>query len=329
MNGRGLRTVGLIVTQVLGILSAPLAADAQQAKAYRVGVLLQGGPYFAAIDGLQEGLRELGLQEGQHYVLDIRDAKGDLKMVEEAARALERERVHLIYALAGSVATAAKRATTDVPIVFSVGSDPVVLGLVESIAKPGGRLTGVHFLLTDLTAKRMEILKDMLPTVSRVVTFYDPGNRGAKEAARLGREAARHLGIQFVERHVTSVDELRRGLQALKTGEVDAYFFTSDAMVASQAQLITDTGRAKKLPTMFHEGGLVAQGGLASYGLSFHEIGRMSAKYVQRVLTGTHPRDLPVERAHKVELVLNLGTAREIGVLIPPEVLMRADRVIE
>lgn len=314
---------------IAALLEGIATAEGEQAGRVRIGVILQGGPYYAAVDGLQDGLRELGLQDGKDYILDIRDAKGDLKMVEEAARALERERVHLIYALAGSVATAAKRATTDVPMVFSVGSDPVVLGLVESIAKPGGRLTGIHFLLTDLTEKRLELLKGILPRVRRVVTFYDPGNRGAREAARLGRETARRLGIQFIERHVASVDDLREALEVLKAGEVDAYFFTSDAMVASQAPLIIDRMRAKRLPSMFHEGSLVAQGGLASYGLSFYEVGRLSAKYVQRVLAGTHPRDLPVERAHKLELIVNLRTARAIGLTIPPEMLMRADKIIE
>lgn len=306
-----------------------VVAEAQQAKVYRVGVILQGGPYYAAIDGLRDGLRELGSEEGKAFILDIRDAKGDLRAVEEAARGLVQEKADLIYALAGSVANAAKRATVDIPIVFSVGSDPVTLGLVESFPKPGGRFTGVHFLLTDLTAKRLEILKELLPMASRVVTFYDPGNRGAKEAARLGREAARQLGIQFVERHVASVNELRRALQALKAGEVDAYFFTSDAMVASQAELIIDTAKAKKLPTMFHEQSLVERGGLASYGLSFREIGRMSARYVHRILSGTPPRNLPVETVHRLELAINLRTARELGLAVPREMLMRADKVIQ
>lgn len=313
---------------LVALCAAVTVAEAQPAKVHRVGVILQGGPYYAAIDGLREGLRELGSEERKGFILEIRDAKGDLKAVEAAARSFVQEKVELIYALAGSVANAARRVTADIPIVFAVGSDPVILGLVDSIPRPGGRLTGVHFQLTDLTGKRLEILKELVPRVSRVVTFYDPSNRGAKEAAMLGREAARHLGIQFVERHVASVDELQLGLRALKAGEVDAYFFTSDAMVASQAQLIIDTAKAKKLPTMFHEQSLVERGGLASYGLSFREIGRMSAKYVHRILAGAQPRDLPVERVHRLELVLNLRTARELGLTVPPEMLMRADKVI-
>jgi putative tryptophan/tyrosine transport system substrate-binding protein len=319
--------IGIFVLAV--VLASSYLAQAQQAKRYRVGVILQGGPYYDAIDGLRDGLRELGFEEGKHFVLEIRDTKGDLKAVEEAARNLERDKVSLIYAVATSVTIAVKRGTSDVPIVFYVGSDPVVLGLVESFAKPGGRLTGVHYLTTDLTAKRLEILKEILPKGHRVLTFYDPNNRSAQEAAREGREAARHLGLKFVERHAASVEELQAALRALRAGEADAYFLVSDAMTIGQAQLITDTARAKRLATMFHEGSLVTKGGLASYGISYREAGRSSAKYIQRILTGTRPQDLPVETVHKLDLVLNLRTAREIGLTIPSGVLMRADKVIK
>jgi putative ABC transport system substrate-binding protein len=303
-------------------------AEAQQAKVHSVGVILQGGPYYAVIDGLREGLRELGFEEGKHFVLQIRDTKGDLKGVEEAARSLAQAKVNLLYTLATSVTIATRGATADIPVVFCVGADPVAEGLVDSIAKPGGRLTGVHFQTRDLTAKRLEIMKEIFPKVRRVITFYDSGNRVATEAAKLAREEAKRLGLNFVERHTTSVEELRKALQALKAGEADAYFFVQDAMVVSQAQLIIDTAKAKRLATMFQEGSLVAQGGLASYGLSFYEAGRVSAKYVQRILAGTNPKDLPVETVHKLYLVVNLRTARELGLTIPPNVLARADRVI-
>lgn len=315
----------LIVTLVGG----GSIAEAQQAKVYRVGVIHQGGPYQAVVDGLREGLRELGYEEGKQIRLEIRDAGGDIKAVEEAARNFEREKVNLIYAVTTSVATAVKGVTADIPIVFSVGSDPVTGGLIQSFVKPGGRLTGVHFLVRDLTAKRLEILKEILPKLSRVVTFYSPKNRVAMESAKLGREEAKRLGLTFLERHVTSVEELRQGLQALKAGEVGAYFYSGDAMVASQAQLIIDTAMAKRLPTMFHDQSLVDKGGLASYGQNFHEIGRLSAKYIQKVLTGSQPRDLRVETVDKFELIINLKTAKALGLTIPPQVLARADKVIK
>ena len=140
------------------------------------------------VDGLKSGLRDWGFEAGKHYVLDIRDLKGDRKAAEEAARDLEREKIDLIYAINTSVNVVVKGATTEVPIVFAVGADPVVAGLIESFAKPGGRLTGVHFLSVDLTAKRLEILKEILPKLRKVVTFYDSGNEVALAATKLGRE---------------------------------------------------------------------------------------------------------------------------------------------
>jgi putative tryptophan/tyrosine transport system substrate-binding protein len=310
------------------LLPTVFLVEAQQAKVYRVGVIHQGGPYKAVVDGLREGLRQLGYEEGKHLLLDIRDAKGDLKVVEEAARVFERERVNLIYAVTTLVATAVRNVTLHIPVVFSVGTNPVGSGLVQSFGKPGGRFTGVQYSTTDLTGKRLEILKEILPKLSRVVTFYNPNNRSALEAAALAREAARQFRVQLVERHATSVDELSQRVAAFKAGEADAYFYTSDSMVTSQAQLVIDMATSKRLPTMFSEQSLVAMSGLASYGQNFHEVGRLSAKYVQKVLTGAQPQDLRVEVIDKFELVINLKTAKQIGLTIPPNVLARADRVI-
>ena len=311
------------------LLPTVFLVKAQQAKVYRVGVIHPGGPYKAVVDGLRDGLRQSGMEEGKHFVLDIRDAKGDLKAVEEAARNFEHEKANLIYAVTTSAVTAVKNVTSKSPIVFAVGSDPVGSGLVQSFGKPGGRLTGVQYSATDLTGKRLEILKEMLPKLSRVVIIYNPNNRMSVEAAGLAREAARHLGVQLIERQATSVEELRQRVGALKAKEADAYFYISDAMVTTQAQLVIDMAMSKKLPTMFAEQNLVAMGGLASYGQNFHETGRLSAKYVQKIMTGAPPGDLRVEIVDKFELVINLKTAKQIGLTIPPNVLARADRVIK
>src|SRR5678815_594302 len=176
------------------LVPAVFLVEAQQAKVYRVGVIHQGGPYKAVVDGLRDGLRQLGYEEGKHILLEIRDTKSDLKLVEEAAKTFERERVNLIYVVTTAVATPVKNVTSKSPIVFAVGSDPVGSGLVQSFGKPGGRLTGVQYSTTDLTGKRLEILKEILPKLSRVVTFYNPNNRMATDAAALAREAARQFG---------------------------------------------------------------------------------------------------------------------------------------
>ena len=170
-------------------------------------------------------------------------------------------------------------------------------------------------------------LKEIIPKLSRVITFYNPDNRSALEAAAVAREAARQFGIQVLERHAASVEELREGLAAIKAREADAYFYISDAMVNSQARLVIEMASSKKLPAMFSEQSPVAMGGLASYGQNFHETGRLSAKYVQKVLTGVHPADLRVEMVDKFELIINLITAKKKGLTIPPNVLARADKV--
>jgi putative tryptophan/tyrosine transport system substrate-binding protein len=320
-----------LVVSLLGILvlASAYLVEAGQAKVYRIGALFPGGPLSETIDGLRGGLGELGLKEGKQFTLAIVDTKGDAKTAEEAARNFEREKFDLIYALTIPVVTLAKAATTNVPIVFCVGTDPVAMGLVDSFVKPGGRLTGVQYLVTDLTAKRLEILKEILPKLGRVVTFYNPGDPVAPAAAKLAREEAGRLGLKFIERHVSSVEELRKVLQALKPGEADAYFYVPDVVVIGQVQLIIDTAKAKKLATMFQEQSLVAKGALASYGQNFYEIGRVSAKYVQRVLSGVQPRDLKVETIDDVELAINLQTAKQLGLTIPPNVLARAKKVIK
>src|SRR6059058_542984 len=256
---------GLALSTMLVALC--FSAEAQQPKVYRVGVLVLSALGSEIVDGLRAGLKELGLEEGKQFVLEIRDTKGDLKAAEEAARNLEQEKVDLIYTTRTSVTIAAKRATTDIPIVFSAGTDPVVLGLVEGFAKPGGRLTGVYDAGTDLTAKRLEILKEIVPKLRRIVTFYDPRSPVGIESSKSAREAAKQLGVELVERHIASVDDLQSGVRALKAGEVDVFFQLADPMSQSQAQLIIDTARRIKLPTMFLDQSSIIKGGLVSYGV--------------------------------------------------------------
>jgi putative ABC transport system substrate-binding protein len=327
MNSR-LRKLFVWVLATVLLMTAS-STEAQEAKVYRVGVITAGGAWYEVIEGLRVGLKQLGLEERKHFTLAIRDTKGNAKAAGEAAKNLEQDKVNLIYTTQTSVTVLAKRATADIPIVFCAGADPVVLGLVEDFAKPGGRLTGVYEPGTDLTAKRLEILKEIVPKLHRLLAFYDPRNPVANESAKLARnEVARLRGLELVERHFASVEELQASIRAVKPGEVDAFFQLSDSMVNNQAQLIIDTARPQKLPTMFLDRSAITKGGLASYNVSHHEVGRMAAKYVQRILTGVKPKDLPVEGVHKIEFIINLKTAKQIGLTIPPNVLARADRVI-
>jgi ABC-type uncharacterized transport system substrate-binding protein len=319
----------VVLGTLLSVFLLTFNATAQHVTLYRIGVLTPGGAQSETVDGLRQGLQELGLQEGGQFILVIKDVQGDVSAAEDAARALESEKINVIYALTTTVIAKAKAATNQTPIVFAIGSDPVTGGLVASFAKPGGRLTGVHYLVRDLTAKRLEVLKEILPKISRVLTYYDPASRVASEGATMARNEAKRIGINLIERHVRSVDELKSQLHKLKAGDADAFFFTPDPMVGSQSQLIIDTTKAKKLPAMFQEQTLVTRGALASYGQNYREIGRLSAKYVQQILTGVQPKDLKIETVDRVELAINLQTARQLAITIPPQVLARAQKVIK
>src|SRR5262245_25471943 len=209
-----------------GALGAPLPLRAQSA-APRVGVIYVSDIYAPFVTGMRSSLKEVGLQEGRNVVLDVRNARGNPKSVEEAAREFEREKVALIYCVPTTTTRIVQRVTKSIAIVFSVGSDPIALGFVTSYAKPGARMTGVHYLNTDLTAKRLGLLKDLLPKMSRVITFFDPDNPAAQSSLRQAREAAKKLGLQIVERHVRSEAELHAAVANLKHGDADAIFSVS------------------------------------------------------------------------------------------------------
>jgi putative ABC transport system substrate-binding protein len=309
--------------------AAPFAAQAQPARPYRVGILWVGGAASASIDGLRDSLRELGLEEGKQVIFHLRDSNGDLKSIETAAKRLEGERVDLIYTVSTSVTLAAKQATKNVPIVFYAGTDPVKVGIVESYRKPGGRLTGIHSLTVDLMAKRLQLLKEIVPRLRRVATFYNPKNPASQQSVKIVREATQRLNMELVERQVSSVEQLRDALVALRPVDADAILSVADSMVSSQPDLIIRTAREKKLPTMFQFSDDVAKGAMASYGVSYYDLGRLSAKHVQRVLTGSAPGEMPVEQIDRFSFIVNLKTAKELGITIPQSVLLRADKVIE
>jgi putative ABC transport system substrate-binding protein len=304
-------------------------AEAQSTRVYQVGVVHLGGTYQLAVDGLRAGLKEQGFEEGKRVVLHVRDAKGDVEALKKAARALEAQRVDLIYAVSATAATATRQATERVPIVFYAGADPVALGLVGSFPKPGGRLTGVHGQLNELSAKRVELLKALVPKARRLAVFYRPDNAAAVQSVDAARGAATQLKMELVERRVGSVDELRKSLQALRPDEADAILYVGDALVVSQIDHMIEVARAKRLPTLFQEQESVAKGALASYGVSYRAAGQLSAKQVRRILEGAPAGDLPVEQLSQPHFAINLKTANALGLTISQSLLTRADEVIQ
>jgi putative tryptophan/tyrosine transport system substrate-binding protein len=317
---------------ILGVGAAtavPQLVCAQTPTTKRVGVLIQGGPDQPALSGLREELKAAGLREGEHVEVATRQGSGDLTSVEAIAKSFEEDGCRVIFVFSTSVALAASRGTKRTPIVFTAGADPVAFGLVESLAKPGGRLTGVHSVVTDATAKRFEFLHQLVPQLRRAVAFYNPTNPIPREALAAAEDTAKRLGVEIVGVEVRSPEDIRDRVSRLRAGDADAYFFVSDAMVHAQGELIIAKTSELGLPAVAYEPDLVAKGALASYGADYRELGRAAARYVVRILAGTHPPDLPVERIDRPSLAINLKTARALGITVPDLLLVRADEVIE
>ena len=312
---------------IVGVGAAAASSFAARAQPRgKVGVVLQGGAHLAGVAGLREALQAARLAD---VSVIVREGKGDIAVIEAAAAELERAGVDVIVTFSVTVAQAVQRSTSRVPIVFVSGSDPVDFGLVESIARPGGRITGVNSLFSDVTAKRLSLLQELLPGIRRVVSFYSPVNMTGQKAVLVAGETARTLGLEYVERACRSPEEVRARISALAGEQADAYFFVPDSLVLAHDQLLLDAASALRLPVMSHELDIVARGALAGYGVSYRELGRQAGDYAARILTGTPARDLPVQSVTKVAFAINLKTARTLGVAIPPTLLARADEVIE
>jgi putative tryptophan/tyrosine transport system substrate-binding protein len=299
-------------------------ANAQPSK--RVGVVLQGGAHFAGLSGVRDALQAAGLA---NIGIIVREGKGELRAIETAAWELENAGVDVIVAFAGSVAVATQRSTSRVPIVFVSGSDPVAFGLVESIARPGGRITGVQSLFSDVTSKRLALLQELLPGLRRVISFYSPENIIGSRAVQVASDAAQTLGLDFVAQATRSPEEIQARISTLGSEQADAYFFVPDSLVLAHDQMLLDAASVLRLPVMSHELDIVLRGALAGYGVNYRELGRQAGDYVVRILMGTPARDLPVQSVTRVALSINLKTARALGLTIPPTLLARADEVIE
>jgi len=263
---------------------------------------MQGGAYRVGFDGLKQIVEAETAAKSIRLVL--KEGDGDMNALKNAAAEFEKSGADLLVTFATTVSLAAKDATQRVPIVFIAGSDPVKYGLVESISKPGGRLTGVASFRTEITPKRFALMKEMIPGLKRVMTFYNPSSP-LSVAAGLdnARRAAEALGIELVLREVRSAADTRSALHAMQPGEADAFFFPNDAIVLSQSRAIIERATALGMPTMAQNTGLVADGALAGYGLDYGEEGKLAARYVLRILAGTKPSDLPVEIGERHALV--------------------------
>ncbi len=327
-------TAGHRVLLALGIaltVAWPMARaiDAQSRRLVKIGALTESWGPTPAIVGLRDGLQELGYRENQDFAIGVRFTQGNVAELPEAARNLVRRGVDLIVVSSGGeAAKAAQMATTRIPIVFMGGSDPIEAGLVKSFARPGGNITGIADLEVELVLKRMEIFRELIPGLKRVLLVYDATSAVAVSRLEVHRSAAHRLGLTLVERPVRTEDEARSVISAIRKGEVDG-IFSPRALSLNIPGLILDSAPQRAIPTMFHDVFYVERTGLASYSANLYELGRQTARLVDKILKGARPGDVPVEQPTKFELVINLKAAEALGITIPQSILGRADRVIE
>jgi putative ABC transport system substrate-binding protein len=310
----------------LGILAAPFSAFTQPiTKKHRIGTLTGAwAPNHPAVEGLRDGLTALGLHEGRDVVFDHRYTEGNPGAMPAAAAELVANRVDLIFAQAETATLAAARATKTIPIVFANVGDPVASGIVRELAHPGANVTGVSNLTTELVPKRLEILKSLVPNLRRVWAVYDPIG-GPETGAQVLRaqEAARVLGLELLARPVRTAEEARAVIATIPPGD-GALTFERATSADIGGQLV----ESHKL-SVFGSAFWLDFGGLVAYGADYRDVGAQAARLVVKIFTGTPPRDIPVEGPNKIQLVINLKTAKALGLAIPPSVLLRADRVIQ
>ena len=320
------------ISTALGFLAAPLAVDAQQpGKVARIGVLSQGssisGPHIR--EAFRQGLRDLGYAEGQNIVIEYRYAEGKAERLPDLAAELLRLKVDVIVSGGTLAPLAAKHATGTIPIVMSAAGDPVGTGLVPSLAKPGGNVTGLSNFSADLTAKRLQLLKEILPGVSRVAVLWNGANPIAALLMRETEAAARALGLQVQSLEVRGPDEFENALPAAVSGGAGALFVVDDPLVFIARLRIADFAARNRLPMTAIYREFAEAGGLMTFGANLADLNRRAAIYVDKILKGAKPADLPVEQPTKFDLVINLKTAKALGLTIPQSLLVRADEVIQ
>jgi putative ABC transport system substrate-binding protein len=329
------RTVGFIVTLALSLLMAPLAAQAQQpGKVHRIGLLAgssQAPREKHAYEAFQQGLRELGYVEGKNVILEYRYTEGNVALLPELAADLVRINVDIIVAAGsgGAGVLAAKQATTTIPIVMvGLATDPVETGLVESLARPGGNITGVTNLTIEIAGKRLELFKVTVPTLVRVAVLYDAANPGNVLHAKAVQTAGHALGLTVQLWEVRGVDDFERVFAALREERPDGLYVPGGPLTRGNETRIVDVAVKSRIPSVHDSREAVEVGGLMSYADDIVDRYRRAAAYVDKILKGAKPGDLPVEQPTTFKLVINLKTAEALGLKIPPTVLFQATEVI-
>ena len=323
--GNRLAVICFVVSILFSLCSL---ADGQQQKTHKIGWLAARSSSATGPKVIRQMLHELGYVEGKNIALEFRFANDQRERLPALADELVRLNVDVLVTPAFSGAVALKKATRTIPIVFVGVSDPVAIGLVESLAKPGGNITGFTTIEAILAGKRLELLKETVPKLSRVAVLWDPKNRGSEQSWKESESAARELGLQIHSMEVSSAPAFEDAFKKAIKVRSAALTVTLFALANSNQKRIAELATKFRLPTIYSRHDFVESGGLASYGADQLEPYRRSAALIDKILKGAKPTDLPVEQPTKFELVINLKTAKQIGLKIPPNVLARADRVI-
>ena len=319
---------------LLALLLSPVSFDGEAqaqpqpaGKVYRIGFLSQGQPPKAYMEALRQGLHERGYVEGRNLVWEMRSTDGSLDQLPQFADELVRSKVDVILARASSGATAAKKATSSIPVVFFAVYAPVEVGLVPSLGHPGGNLTGTAVNASDMAGKRVQLLKDLVPTLRRVAMLSHPPHPTNAVQLQGAEAAAREIGVQLEAVPVHSAADFASSLKALRG--VDAVLNADTPLfVTNRARLVSAVAESR-LPAIYPARVYVEAGGLASYGPNVAELWKGAAAYVDKILKGARPGDLPVEQPTRFELTINNRAARTLGLTIPPSLFLRADRVVE
>jgi putative ABC transport system substrate-binding protein len=329
-----MRLIGLAVVLALSLFAAPLAAEGQNkaGKVSRIGFLFYGAPGPSAeVDAFRQGLRELGYIEGQNVTIDYRFASGQVERLPELATELARLKVDVIVTPNTPAAMAAKQATSTIPIVFAVVADPVGAGLMANFARPGGNITGLSSISVQLGGKRLELLKEVAPKASRLAVLYNPSDRSNVLMLKELQESAPALGLTVHSLEVRAPGEFEGAFAAMTRERAHALFVAAGVLTLEQRnrKALVDLATKSRIPAMWGHRQFVDAGGLMSYAVNFYDQLRRAAIYVDKILKGAKPGDLPVEQPTRYELVINLTAAKALGLRIPQSLLGRADQVIE
>ena len=318
----------MIVALVLGVLTAPLAADAQRPEGPRIGVLSQSAPPNNGVESLKQGLRDLGWVEGQNVGVEYRYASGKLERLPQLAAELVRLKVDVIVTGGEPAIRAAREATSTIPIVMAISGDPVETGLIASLARPGGNITGLSLVNLELGGKRLELLKETVPKLSRVAVLWNATNPVKTLELKSTQVAAGALGVRVTSYEVRGPTDFAPAFAAIAKARSDGLIPLVETRTITHRKQIGEFAVKNRLPMIAELREFAEAGGLMTYGPSILDLYRRAATYVDKILKGAKPADLPVEQPTKYEMIINLKTAKALGITIPQSILIRADEVI-